>query len=202
LYRLRPAPAAVSASTDGAATVIANGGATPDASIVVETYETPGMYGDPQIVYRTDGVRYGTYPNREWALPLGTMLATLTAETLRQDPATGGHVREGTSHTQDAGWSWRGTVREFEEVNRDGGVYAAVRLEAALVRVADDSVLWQGSARLERPVVPPNVMSAVVDSLSASASTVVRELTQSAMPAVRAAATARRAAAAAPASPR
>jgi uncharacterized lipoprotein YmbA len=153
--------------------------------IAVEMYATPGVYSDPQIVYRVDDVRYATYPNREWALPLGAMLATLTAESLRREFALGTRIQEGVSRAPGNGLLWRGTVREFEEVNRGREVFAAVRLSAALVRVSDDSVVWQGEAHAERPVVPPNAMTAVVDTLSAVAASVIRELASQAQEAIR-----------------
>ena len=189
LYRLRPASAAATA-TDGDAT----DGRAPGAAVslavplVVEPYVTSGIYGSPQLVYRVDDVRYGTYPNREWAVPLGSLLSALTVETLRREPATGGRVDDMTSPPPDDALVWRGIVREFEEINRGKLVFAGVRLEAALVRARDDSVLWRGDARVERPVVPPTLMSAVVDSLSSAATQAVRQLARGAEPALRAAA--------------
>ena len=64
---------------------------------------------------------------------------------------------------------------------------ASVRLEAQLVRASDDSVLWRGSAGAERAVVPPNVMTAVVDSLAAATSAAVADLVRDAGPTLRAA---------------
>lgn len=141
-------------------------------SIVVEPYQVAGVYADPQIVYRLDETRYGTYPDREWAVPVSTMLADRTADVLRTAPA---EVTVGAG-TQNAGLVWRGTVREFEEVDRGDQVFAAVRLQAMLVRGTTDSVLWQGEARVERPVEQKKTMDAVVQALSTASTDVVRQL--------------------------
>ncbi|HEY0780443.1 MAG TPA: ABC-type transport auxiliary lipoprotein family protein [Gemmatirosa sp.] len=181
LYRLRPIPPAVAApARDSVASLLA-----------VEPYGTPGVYARPEIVYRVGETEYGTYPNREWALPLGTMLATVTATSLRQLPGGATRVQEGTATASAHGLVWRGTVREFEEVDRGARVTASVRLEAQLVRASDDSVLWRGSAGAERAVVPPNVMTAVVDSLAAATSAAVADLVRDAGPTLRAASVAR-----------
>jgi hypothetical protein len=66
-------------------------------------------------------------------------------------------------------------IRELEEVDRGRDVFAAVRLEARLVRTRDDSVLWSGSARLER-AVPEGTMSAIVAMLSRLAAEAVAQL--------------------------
>jgi hypothetical protein len=56
---------------------------------------------------------------------------------------------------------------------------AAVHLDASIVRASDDSLLWHGSARLERGVSEPT-MSAIVAALSALADSAVAELAQQA----------------------
>jgi uncharacterized lipoprotein YmbA len=188
LYRLRPTREAAAATPtsspgDGLATAPA-----ADDIISVEPYTTPGVYGDPQIVYREGETRYGTYPNREWALPLGTMLAGLTMETLRTQPGLAGRVQDGEPSGARRGLRWRGTVREFDEVDRAGLVFAAVRLDARLVRAADDFVLWSGTARAEGQVAESKNMTAVVDSLSSLAATAISRLARDAQPAVRGAA--------------
>ena len=180
LYQLRPQPAA-------APPALADAAAAP--SIAVEAYTTPGVYADPQIVYRVGDAQYGTYPTREWAVPLGTMLATRTAEALRAAlPGAERRVQDGPLEGPARGLVWRGTVREFEEVDRGRQVSAAVQLEARLVRAADDSTVWQGSARAERAVTPSTSMPAVVDSLAAAAGASIAELVRSASPTIRAAA--------------
>jgi ABC-type uncharacterized transport system auxiliary subunit len=186
LYRLAPVPSVSAAvpgtdATDGSTAAPAGG-----PLVSVEPYTTPGIYGDPRIVYREGDTRYGTYPNREWAIPLGTMLATLTMETLRQQPGLAGRVLEADRAAAGRGLVWRGTVREFEEVDRDSRVSAAVLLDARLVRAADDSVLWSGSARAEGPVSRPRDMAAVVESLSSLTATVVATLARDARLALRA----------------
>lgn len=165
-YRLEPV---ATADTQGAHP---GNGRLAGQSIVVLPYEAPGIYADPQIVYRIDETRYGTYPDREWAIPVSTMLADRTADILRTAPAD---VAVGGT-TPNAGLVWRGTVREFEEVNRGDQVFAAVRLQAMLLRGTTDSVVWQGEARAERPVEQKKQMEAVVQALSAASTDAVRQL--------------------------
>jgi uncharacterized lipoprotein YmbA len=186
LYRLAPVPS-VSAAASGTDVTDESTDARAGGPLVsVEPYTTPGIYGDPQIVYREGNTRYGTYPNREWAIPLGTMLATLTMETLRRQPGLAGRVLEADQAAAGRGLVWRGTVREFEEVDRGSRVSAAVQLDARLLRAADDSVLWSGSGRAEGPVSRPTDMAAVVESLSSLTATVVATLARDARPALRA----------------
>jgi ABC-type uncharacterized transport system auxiliary subunit len=121
----------------------------------------------------------GTYPNREWALPLPTMLGVLTEDLFRARPLTRDAVvfDPPSAHAYD--YVWRGLVREFEEVDRGGRVYAAVRFDARLVRSSNDSVLWTGSTRLER-AVPQGTMPAIVNMLSQLASEAIFQLQESA----------------------
>jgi uncharacterized lipoprotein YmbA len=142
--------------------------------MAVETYATTGIYADPQIVYRVGEDTYGAYPDREWALPLGTMLADATVDALRATPKLGVQVTDGrVSGTHQL--VWRGVVQQFEEVNRGDNVAAAVRLDAALVRTPGDSVIWQGTAGLERAVEKPS-MTAIVGTLSELTTTAIRQL--------------------------
>jgi ABC-type uncharacterized transport system auxiliary subunit len=166
-YRLAPAPAPEAEQRT----------ASPDSTlptIGVEPYSTAGIYADPQIVFRLGETTYGSYPNREWALPLGTMLADATLEIMRSMPGFGARVaddRAATSHQ----FVWRGVVQQFEEVNRGKAVSAAVRLDAALVRSPEDSIVWQGTAGLERSVPDPT-MPAIVDALSELTAAALRRL--------------------------
>jgi uncharacterized lipoprotein YmbA len=186
LYRLRGAPTVMpaqpSASVSGAATGAAGGEVVADdgPALTIAPYAAPGIYGGPQIVYRDGETRYGTYPNREWALPLGGMLAALTAETLRAEPSLASRVHDGMDTRAAGGLVWRGVVREFEEVDRGGRVFAAVRLDATLVHADTDSVLWSGSARAEQALGSTTDMTVVVDSLAALASRVVATLARDA----------------------
>jgi len=150
-----------------------------DGVIGVERYETPGIYNGRGIVYRVDEVRYGVYPTREWAFPLGEMLGRLSVDRLGQrSVARAGAVYE-PSVRRRAEYAWRGTVREFEEVNRGNRVLAAVHLEARLIRSSDGTPVWSGSRRLEREIPQPT-MPAIVDALSELASQAVTELADSA----------------------
>jgi uncharacterized lipoprotein YmbA len=168
-YRLTPAPTTAPGT---APATFADSSAT--VTITVEPYATAGIYADPEIVYRVGENTYGAYPNREWALPLGDMLADATVATLRATPGLGARV---TSESASAahGLVWRGFVQLFEEVDRGDSVAAAVRLDAALVRTPGDTVVWQGSAGLEGPVAD-STMPAIVATLSGLTSAALRRL--------------------------
>jgi uncharacterized lipoprotein YmbA len=168
-YRLLPAPA-----TRPIAATTAEAGASALPIITVEPYATSGVYADPQIVFRLGETTYGTYPNREWAVPLGTMLADVTLDAMRAVPALQARVADDRA-SASSGLVWRGVVQRFEEVDRGEQVLAAVRLDAVLLRVPGDSVVWQGTAGFERPV-PEATMTAIVDSLSALTSSAIGQL--------------------------
>jgi hypothetical protein len=83
-------------------------------------------------------------------------------------------------------YMWRGSIREFEEVNRGDTVLAAVAIDVQLLRTADDSIIWSGSQRLERVVPPPNTtMEPIVQVLSELAVEVVENLIDGARVALR-----------------
>lgn len=144
-------------------------------SIAVAPYVTPGIYADRSIVYRIGETQYGAYPSREWALPLSAMLGLVTQDVLRAHPVTAEPAVFDPPAYASQTYVWRGLVREFEEVDRDRQVFAAVQLEARLVRAADDSVVWSGNVRLEDPVPQPT-MPAIVDALSRLAADAVGRL--------------------------
>ncbi len=155
LYRLTPAPA----HDDSV------GYKKLPGSLAVERYATPGIYGQRGIVYRVDETRYGVYPYREWALPLGEMLGLSTEDVLSGSPLTSERAVFEPATRRGVTYVWRGSVRQFEEADRGKQVFAVVDLEAKLVRASDDSVLWSGSKRLEREV-PEGTMPAIVTALS------------------------------------
>lgn len=160
-------------------------------SMAVAPYLTPGIYADRSIVYRVDDTQYGSYPSREWALPLSTMLGLVTQDVLRAHPMTAEPaVFDPPSYTSQT-YVWRGLVREFEEVDRGSEVFAAVRLEARVVRASDDSVLWSGSVRMEEPV-PEGTMPAIVSTLSRVSAAAVSRLAEEARAALARAASAAR----------
>lgn len=173
-YRLRlPDPAPIAASAAGPLA----------GTLAVLSYQTPGLYGEDFIVYRVNDTEYGTYPSREWALPLGDQLGVLSEAILRRAPITREPALFDPPSSRAQTWIWRGAVREFEEVNRGSALLAAVRLDATLVRAADDSVVWSGSVRLER-AVPSATMTAVVGMLSQLAAEAVEKLARDASAAV------------------
>lgn len=174
-YRLAPTPAADMRASSATGPL--------DGSVAVSRFLTPGVYGGDQIVYRIDETGYGSYPNREWALPLGEMLGMLAEETMRIDPLGSAAVYDPASRRQFA-YQWQGSVRQFEEVNRDDRVFVSVHLEARLLRTADDSILWIGDRSEELPVPRPS-MTNIVDSLSAAARHVMRDLVADAKTAAR-----------------
>jgi ABC-type uncharacterized transport system auxiliary subunit len=171
LYRLQPVDTPAAQDSPVASEVIA-----------VEPYATVGIYGEPHLVYRVGQSTYGAYPNAEWVIPLTTMLADITAAQLR---AAEPHIRVTTG--QSAGASdllWRAKVQQFEEVDSAAHVSASVSLEAMLVRSRSDSIVWQGSTRLEQ-AVPEPTMSAVVATLSELANNAVSQLVREADGALR-----------------
>lgn len=167
-----------------------------EGGIAVARYQTPGLYSDGNIVFRTGDSEYGLYPSREWGIPLGEMLGLMAENALQRRPLTIGVAVFSPPAGNDLDYVWRGMVREFEEVNRGREVFAAVRLDAQLVRVRDGAIIWRGSSRLERPVPEPT-MHAIVATLSALAvqatETLIEEarMAISAAPAVPAASTSR-----------
>ena len=165
LYRLA-LPDSLSPSREGA-TAAAVPAAPLAGTVAIGTWRAPGLYGDRSIVYRTNDTEYGAYPSREWAIPLGEQLGVFTDAVLRRLPIAGGGAIYDPPSPRANTFLWRGTIREMEEVDRGRAVFAAVRLEASLVRVADDSVLWQGAVRLEAPVRDGTRMSSIVETLSA-----------------------------------
>ena len=159
LYRLHPDTAAPPPETPARSPVLAG-------SIGIAPYLTPGIYAEPSIAYRIGEGEYGTYPSREWAIPVGQMLGVMTEEVLRRVPLSASPAVYNPPSPRAQTYLWRGRVREFEEVDRGKVVSAAVWIDAALLRTADDSVVWSGSVRRER-VTAGTSMNAVVATLSA-----------------------------------
>lgn len=151
----------------------------PAGAIAILPYAAPGIYGDGGIVYRIDESAYGAYANREWAVPVPTMLGMITQDLFQRRPLTKDPSVFDPPSSHSYPYVWRGLVRELEEVDRGNQVFAAVRLDGRLVRSRDDSVLWAGSVRLERPV-PQGTMPAIVEALSALAAQVITQLQDSA----------------------
>ena len=179
MYRLRlPSEAGPAVPAAGPAT------SPLDGSLAITPYETPGLYDEHGIVFRIGENEYGAYPNREWAVPLGEMLGMMTEDVLSRVPLTMEPARYDPPSRRSKTYLWRGAVREFEEVNRDGKVFVAVHLDASLTRSLDDSVVWSGSARREREVTPPT-MDDIVRSLSELAAEAIAELSRAAAVAVK-----------------
>ena len=173
LYRLAlPDPLAADS-----ATITATDGSPPPlaGTLGISQYVTPGVYGDPQIVFRINDNEYGSYPSREWAVPLGDQLGVVTERVLTRIALTPERAVFDPPSRRAQTYIWRGTVREFEEVDRGSEVRAAVRIDLRIVRAEDDSILWSGTSRLERAVPTPN-MSGIVQTLSALADEVVTDL--------------------------
>lgn len=146
-------------------------------ALAVLPYVTRGIYSQPGIVFRADDLQLAAYPSREWAIPLRDMLGTLTEEAMRTAPISAEPAVFDPRTVRAHDYQWRGTVRELEEVNRGRDVLAAVHLEVEIIRTANDSVVWKGSERIERPVPPPtNSMPQVVETLSAITSDILRTL--------------------------
>ena len=156
----------------------------PEGSLAISRYITPGLYGQRGIVYRVGEAGYATYPSREWAIPLGEMLGRRTADLLQERPLLRGGALFDPPTRRAFTHLWRGTVREFEEIDRGSDVFVAVSLEASLIRVEDDSILWSGGARVER-AVPDGTMEGIIAGLSAATDEVVFALLDSARVSIR-----------------
>ena len=168
-YRLSPAD-----SVSGPARAV---NAPPlSGSLGVAVYNTPGIYGSGALVYRVGTTSYGAYPSREWAIPLGEMLGALTKEIVHGRGLTSGRVAYDAPDSKNQPYEWRGTVREFDEVDGASSVAASVSLAAQLVRVADDSVIWSGAVRETQPVMEARSIDSVVAALSAAASRAIARL--------------------------
>jgi ABC-type uncharacterized transport system auxiliary subunit len=175
-YRLHlpePTDSIAAATPDATAPALTPGG------IAILPYVAPGLYGNRNIVFRVDEASYGSYPNREWALPVSTMLGMLTEDIFRARPLTRDAAVFDPPSPHAYTYVWRGLVRELEEVDRGQHVYAVVRFDARLLRAKDDSVMWAGSARLER-LVPEGTMPAIVAMLSQLSAEVITQLQESA----------------------
>ncbi len=168
-----------------------DGAATPPSpkplrgGLAISPYVTRGLYADDGIVYSVDEVSYGTYPNREWAIPLSEMLGSLTEAALRERPLGKDFAVYDPPSLRGYAYQWRGSVKEFEEKNRGRTVLAAVALDARLVRIQDDSVVWSGTKRVEREVRQPS-MPAIVLALSAAVNEVIASLIEEARTAAQA----------------
>ena len=147
--------------------------------IAIVPYVAPGLYGDRGIVFRIGDSEYGAYPNREWAVPVPTMLGMITEDVFAAHPLTSSAPVFDPPSPNSFSYIWRGLVRELEEVDRGGRVYASVRLDARIVRTKDDSIVWSGTARRERPV-PAGTMPAIIETLSRLSAEVILQLQESA----------------------
>ena len=68
-------------------------------------------------------------------------------------------------------------------MDRPQGVFVAVRFDAAILKVANDSIIWSGSASAERLVGPPRKteeMDPVVQGLSTVAAELITQLVREA----------------------
>ena len=146
----------------------------------IRRYETPGIYASGALVYRVGSSTYGEYPAREWAIPLGEMLGSMSEAVIARRSLASGRVVFDPSATERQQFEWRGSVREFDEVDTPTSVSASVALDAKLIRVADDSVIWSGSVREVVPVAQSRSMDAVVAGLSVAASRAIAKLTDDA----------------------
>ncbi len=160
--------------------------ATPlTGSIAIVTYETPGIYGDGALVYRVGASGYGKYPTRDWAIPLGEMLAARTETIAAVRALTSGRIAFDKAGSRREQYEWRGTVREFDEVDAASAVSVSVSLSARLVRVANDSVVWSGASAEVEPVREARRIESVVDALSAASTRALVRMVEDAASALR-----------------
>lgn len=161
---------------DTAARTVDGGGAAPlHGTLAIATYATPGIYSGSGIVFRRGDIEYNYYPNREWAIPLGEQLGVVTERILARGQLTTERAVFDPPSRRAQTYIWRGTIREFEEVNRGSQVLAAVRIDVRIARSADDAIVWAGSSRAETPVAANN-MTGIVRTLSTLADSVVSDL--------------------------
>lgn len=162
-------------------------GAPPPLSgpVAIVAYATPGIYGSGSVVYRVGSSAYGVYPTREWAIPLGEMLGAMTETVMEHRALTSGRALFDPALPRRQQYEWRGTVREFDEVDETVSVSAAVTVAAQLVRLADDSVVWAGAARETQAVAEPRKIESVIAALSAASSRAIARLTDDAASALR-----------------
>ena len=165
-----------------------DGGRTPalQGTLAIASYVTPGIYGDRGIVIRRNDTEFSVYNYREWKMDLGDHLALFTQNILWHHPLTAEPAIFDPPSRRAQTYLWRATVREFEEVDRPDGVFVAVRIDAALVRIANDSIIWSGSARSERQVGPTKTedMNVVIRGMSEAASEIILRLVLAAESAV------------------
>jgi len=159
-------------------TAAQRGGPSPplSGSIAIVAYDTPGIYGSGSVVYRVGASAYGVYPSREWAIPLGQMLGAMTESVMRRGAVTSGRVMFDPAVPRREQFEWRGTVREFDEVDEPSSVSVAVSLSAQIVRTADDSVIWAAAIRETERVAEPRKIESVIGALSSTASRAVARL--------------------------
>jgi len=162
-------------------------GAPPPLSgpVAIVAYATPGIYGSGSVVYRVGSSAYGVYPSREWAIPLGEMLGAMTETVMEHRALTSGRALFDPALPRRQPYEWRGTVREFDEVDESVSVSAAVTVAAQLVRLADDSVVWAGAAHETQTVAEPRKIESVIAALSAASSRAIARLTDDAASALR-----------------
>lgn len=175
MYRLLPTD---SATSDVAAEHL------PDGAVAVARFITPGLYGQRGIVYRVGDAGYGAYPSREWAIPLGEQLGRRTADLMQHRPLVRSGALFDPPSRRGFTYAWRGTVREFEEIDRGNDVFVAVNLEASLTRIEDDSIVWSGGKRIQRSV-PGGTMEGIIAGLSAATDEVLVALLDSARVSIR-----------------
>ena len=169
LYRLHMAESGVPVqAVNGGAQLLAG-------SVAITPYQTPGLYGERGIVFRQGTSSYSAYPSKEWAVPLGEMLGALTESVFERAPISQEQAVYDPPSRNSHSYLWRATVREFEEVNVGQNVSVAVRIDARLTRTLDDSLIWNGSARLEKPIPNPT-MENIVAGLSDAAIEVINKL--------------------------
>lgn len=179
MYRLLPPAAVSSAAAAREAT-----DDLPEGSLAVARFVTPGLYGQRGIVYRVGEAGYATYSSREWAMPLGEMLGRRTADVMQAKPLVRGDALFDPRTRRSFMYMWRGTVREFEEIDRGNDVFVAVNLEASLIRIENDSIVWSGGARVERRV-PDGTMEGIIAGLSGATDEVLFALLDSARVSIR-----------------
>ena len=179
MYRLLPTDSSTAGTSIGR-----TADELPDGAVAVAQFVTPGLYGQRGIVYRVGDAGYGAYPSREWAIPLGEQLGRRTADLMQHRPLVRSGALFDPPSRRGFTYVWRGTVREFEEIDRGNDVFVAVNLEASLTRIEDDSIVWSGGKRIQRSV-PDGTMEGIIAGLSGATDEVLVALLDSARVSIR-----------------
>ncbi|MGD0224712.1 MAG: ABC-type transport auxiliary lipoprotein family protein [Terriglobia bacterium] len=144
-----------------------------DYVLGVDHFRAPEFLRDDRIAYYVTPTQMNFYQYHRWGSDPATLVSEFTAEWLN---ASGAFtqvrmlpVREHVDYTLG------GSVRDFEEVDSDGGAKVRLALALSLVRTSDHKLVWSGEQRVETPL-PGRGVEGVATALNASCAQALREL--------------------------